>query len=93
MVNVYYVIFIIGLFFIALSIILWDWLSNRKSKKSQTKYMHICPKCKSNNVSPDFSVQSFAQGSVFNKHKCNNCGYAGMFFPEIDKKQLKDSNQ
>ena len=46
----------------------------------------ICPKCKSKNIEADLSAHSFAQGSVFNQYKCNKCGYAGMFFPEINKK-------
>jgi predicted RNA-binding Zn-ribbon protein involved in translation (DUF1610 family) len=91
MVNFYYVVFVIGLFFIAIFIILWDWLSNRKSKKSGTKYAHICPKCKSGNVSPDFSLQTFGEGREFNKFKCNNCGHSSIFFPEIEKKKDKNS--
>ena len=86
MVNFYYVMFVVGLFFIAIFIILWDWLSNKKSKKHQTIHAHICPKCKSEYISADLSASSFAQGSVFNKYKCNNCGYEGMFFPEVKSK-------
>ena len=85
MVNFYYVMLIAGLFFIAISIILWDWLSNRKSEKSQTKHIRICPKCKSKNVSPDFSLQTFGEKSEFNKWKCNKCGYSSIFFPEVKK--------
>ena len=89
MVNFYYAVFVIGLFFIAIFIILWDWLSNRKSKKSKTKYIHICPKCKSKNVSPDFSRQTFGEQSEFNAHKCNKCWYRGIFFPEVINKKSK----
>ena len=84
MVNFYYVMLIVGLFFIAISIIFWDWLSNKKSKKSQTKHLRICPKCKSKYISPDFSRQTFGEGSEFNSYKCNGCGYRGIFFPEMD---------
>lgn len=52
--------------------------------KNKTK--RICPKCKSEDISSDLSAHSFAQGSIFNQYKCNKCGYAGMFFPEINKK-------
>jgi predicted nucleic-acid-binding Zn-ribbon protein len=45
----------------------------------------MCPKCKSRNIEADLSAQSFAKGSVFNRFKCNNCGYTGEFFPEADK--------
>lgn len=85
MVNFYYVVFVVGLFFIAIIIILLDWLSSRKLKKSGAKYTCICPKCKSNNVSPDFSLRTFGEKSEFNKVKCNKCGYSSIFFPEIKK--------
>ena len=84
MVNFIYVEFVVGLFFIVF-FILWSWLSNRKSKKSQTNYMRICPKCGSKNVSPDFSQQTFGEQSEFNANKCNNCGHRGIFFSEFKK--------
>ena len=89
MVYFYYVMFIVGLFFIAIFIILWDWLSNRKSKKPQTKHIRICPKCKSKNVSPDFSLKTFGEKSEFNKFKCNKCSYSSIFFPEVIYKNSK----
>ena len=49
----------------------------------------ICPKCKSEDVSPDLSFQAFAQGSFFNQFKCNKCGYTGQFFPELVKIKKK----
>jgi len=85
MVNFYYIMSIVGLFFIVMVVILWDFLSNKKSKKSQTKNMRICPKCRSEDVSPDFSRQTFGEQSEFNAHKCNKCGYRGILFPEITK--------
>ena len=87
MINFYYILFIIGLFIIAIFLILRDKLSNKKSKKSQTKQILICPKCKSEDVSPDFSRQTFGEGSEFNAHKCNKCGYRGIFFPDTDEKK------
>lgn len=86
MINFYYVTFIVILFFIAIWIILWDRLSNKKSKKLQTKNVRICPKCKSDDVSPDFSIKTFGEQSEFNKYKCNKCGHASIFFPELTKK-------
>ena len=80
--------FVVGLFFIAIFIILWDLLSNRKTK-TQTRRIRICPKCKSKNVSPDFSRQTFGEQSEFNANKCNKCGYRGIFFPVISKKLIK----
>ena len=55
------------------------------------KAKRICPKCKSENIQADFSAQAFAQGSVFNQYKCNNCAYVGMLFPEVDKRKLKQN--
>ncbi|MBN2368453.1 hypothetical protein JXC34_05535 [Candidatus Woesearchaeota archaeon] len=45
----------------------------------------ICPKCKSKDISPDLSAQSYARGSIFNQFKCNACGYTGEFFPEVEE--------
>ncbi|MFC1801528.1 hypothetical protein ACFLZB_03610 [Nanoarchaeota archaeon] len=49
------------------------------------KLIKICPKCKSQNIKPDLSVQAYGQGSFFNHFKCNDCGYTGQFFPEVLK--------
>ena len=49
------------------------------------KLVRICPKCKSTDISPDLSIQSYGQGSFFNGYKCNKCGYSGQLFPEIKK--------
>ena len=85
MINFYFVILTIGLFLVAVLIILWEIFSNRKSNNIKIKYTRICPKCKSKNVSPDFSPQTFGEQSEFNAYKCNECSYRGIFFPEIDK--------
>ena len=53
------------------------------------KYIQICPKCKSTDISKDFSAQAYGRGTFFNQYKCNNCGYSGQFFPEISEKELK----
>ena len=57
-----------------------------KKKKEIKKSIRICPKCKSSDVSPDFSRQTFGEQSEFNTHKCNKCGYRSVFFPENNKK-------
>ncbi|MCK4521187.1 MAG: hypothetical protein KAU20_01345 [Nanoarchaeota archaeon] len=57
------------------------------------KLIKICPKCKSTDISPDLSVQSYAQGSFFNQYKCNDCGYNGQFFPEVNEKELKKTSK
>ena len=92
MVNFVYVMFIVVLFFIAW-IVIWNWLSNKKSKKSKTKNIRICPKCKSKDVSPDFSQKTFGEQSEFNKFKCNDCGYSSIFFPEVGKRKIKKSQR
>lgn len=35
------------------------------------------------------SFASYAQGSIFNNYKCNNCGFSGQLFPEIEKIKKK----
>lgn len=45
-----------------------------------------CPKCGSENVKKDLSVQAYAKGTFFNQYECLDCGYTGTFFPEIKKK-------
>ncbi len=55
--------------------------------KNMKKSKRICPKCKSKNISADLSASSFAKGSVFNQFKCNNCGYIGIFYPEVKNSQ------
>tara|TARA_Y100000310_G_C20689135_1_gene821038 strand:- start:291 stop:491 length:201 start_codon:yes stop_codon:yes gene_type:complete len=54
------------------------------------KYVKICPKCGSKDVSSDLSVASIARGSFQNDFKCNKCEYKGMFFPEIGESKLKE---
>jgi len=49
----------------------------------------ICPKCKSTDISPNFSARAYAKGSFFNEFKCNKCGYTGQFFPEVEVKKKK----
>jgi len=83
MVNFHYVLIVGILFLIIIIVILWDLLSNKKTKRHQAKRVRICPKCKSKNISPDFSRQTFGEQSEFNAYKCNECGYRGSFFPEI----------
>lgn len=88
MVNFYYVMLVLGLFFIVVFFIWLDWLSNKKTKKALTKSIRICPKCKSEDVSPDFSRQTFGEQSEFNTYKCNKCEYRSIFFPVINKKPI-----
>lgn len=57
--------------------------------KKSSKFVRICPKCKSTDTSPDLSFQAYGSGSIFNSFKCNKCGYTGVFFPEVDKRDLK----
>lgn len=56
----------------------------KNKKRFKTKNISIRPKCKSRNVSPDFSLKTFGEQAEFNKFKCNDCGYNSIFFPEVD---------
>jgi len=44
----------------------------------------ICPKCKSKKVSLDWDVEKTMGISTLRHFKCNDCGFIGTFFPEID---------
>jgi ribosomal protein S27AE len=45
----------------------------------------ICPRCKSTDISNDFSNAGMVATGLFNnRKKCNNCGYSSDFFPEIE---------
>ena len=60
-----------------------------KKKKEIKKSIRIFPKCKGTDVNPDFSRQTFGEQSEFNAHKCNKCGYRGIFFSEVKRKKYK----
>jgi transposase-like protein len=47
------------------------------------KFIRICPKCKSRDITLDVSTLSY------NRYKCKNCGYAGVFFIEVSEKEFK----
>jgi len=49
----------------------------------------ICPRCGSEDISPDLSLDNYSSGKIFNSYKCNNCGYSGQFFIEIEKEEIK----
>ncbi len=42
----------------------------------------ICPKCKSKNISTDWS-ETVLGIPTLKKYKCNKCGYEARIFPEI----------
>ena len=52
------------------------------------KLERICPECKSTDVVPDMSADSYAKG-LFNQWKCNTCGHTGIFFPEYSEKDAQ----
>lgn len=56
------------------------------------KLIRFCPKCKSTDVIPDLSLQSYGRGSFFNQYKCNKCGFTGLFFPEVAEDELKNKS-
>lgn len=52
-------------------------------------YVRICPKCKSKNIETNMTAVTIGMGTFNNEYKCKNCGYEGMFFPEVEKSNLK----
>ena len=50
--------------------------------------MLVCPKCLSQDISPNLSLKAIALGTFQHEHKCNSCGYEGIF-PEIEKVKKK----
>ena len=50
----------------------------------------MCPKCQSKEVITDWSIANIAREFANPSFKCNNCGFVGTFFPEIDEKQIKN---
>lgn len=53
------------------------------------KFVKICPKCNSTDISTDFSNPAFVAGGLFNNAKvCNKCGHHSNFFPEVEVDKL-----
>jgi len=48
----------------------------------------FCPKCKSSNVRKEITIVSAI--GIPGEWECNNCGFRGHIFPEIEK--LKKNN-
>ncbi len=59
------------------------------SEKKKDDTVTVCPKCGSTDLSSDLSLQSYAQGGFFNNMVCNECGYSGQLFPEMDLSKKK----
>lgn len=58
-------------------------------KNSHDTYITICPKCNSTDVKTDFSNPTLVATGLFNNSKvCNDCGYSGNFFPEVQKADI-----
>jgi hypothetical protein len=53
--------------------------------KKVNKFVKFCPKCHSKNMSNDWSNPALVRMGVFNGGVCEDCGYAGNFFPEVDE--------
>lgn len=50
------------------------------------KSKRICPKCKSTDVTNDWSISNIAREFANPTFKCIKCGFVGTFFPEIVEK-------
>ena len=55
--------------------------------------MAICPKCRSIDVSNDFSNAGAVNFGFLNRKKCNNCGYSGAFFPEVSEDEMVEKTK
>lgn len=55
---------------------------------SKEKYVTICPKCGSADVSPENDPAYVASGLSNQFMQCNNCGHHGMVFPEVPESQV-----
>jgi predicted RNA-binding Zn-ribbon protein involved in translation (DUF1610 family) len=53
------------------------------------EYVQVCPKCKSKNINHLMDARTIGIGSFANEYHCEDCGYEGMFFPEIKGKSKK----
>ena len=66
-------------------------MAKRKQAKTKPKerYARICPKCKSDDVSHDWSNPATVDSGLVNViYRCNNCGHAGMVFPEVPESEV-----
>ncbi|PKP60849.1 MAG: hypothetical protein CVT88_01850 [Candidatus Altiarchaeales archaeon HGW-Altiarchaeales-1] len=66
---------------------------NEKEKKDKTeeKFINICPKCHSENTSPDFSNTAGINFGALNSWRCMRCGYVAdiSLFPEVPESESK----
>ena len=53
------------------------------------KFVRVCPKCLSRNIESDLSAEAYGASNFFNSYKCNDCQYAGQFFPELPESEWK----
>ena len=86
LISLYILIFLFAILYFNWEKIKNTFLKFNNGKKEE--YLRFCPKCKSKNVSPDFSIKTFGEKSEFNKYKCNNCGFSSIFFPEILRNKI-----
>jgi len=58
-----------------------------KQEKAQEKYVKVCPKCSSIDISIDLKMAWLGEAST---STCNECGYTNTFFPEVEISKVKD---
>lgn len=56
--------------------------------RGNRKFVRVCPKCGSSDVSKDLSLVALLGGG--GGFECRNCGYKGQFFPEVEEEGLKE---
>lgn len=56
----------------------------------KNKHTKICPKCASTDVKVDFSNHAAWAYGLNPEYICNNCGYKGTIFPEVEKEKTEN---
>ena len=64
----------------------------KMKKKTEEKYLRICPKCGSANVTLDSSnIGGWALGTFSSvKYICKKCGFNNVVYPEIEFDKVED---
>ncbi|MFP4119121.1 MAG: hypothetical protein ACLFTH_03640 [Candidatus Woesearchaeota archaeon] len=51
------------------------------------KYIRVCPKCHSSDISVDKSQHGLDVIGQISSYVCDNCGFSGNIFPEVPLSQ------
>ena len=64
-----------------------------KGGKDKERYITICPKCNSTDVSGESNPAYVGAGLYFIFKQCNNCGHHGLVFPEVAESELPEETK